>query len=84
VEKRIGVVAIIITDRERVAPQVNSILSSYADVIVGRLGVPYRERGVAVIALIVDGDSDTIGAMTGKLGSLPGVKVRAALAGELD
>ncbi|MCR4419290.1 MAG: iron-only hydrogenase system regulator [Clostridia bacterium] len=83
-EKRIGVVAIIITDRERVAPQVNSILSSYADVIVGRLGVPYRERGVAVIALIVDGDSDTIGAMTGKLGSLPGVKVRAALAGELD
>ncbi|MGB9920823.1 MAG: TM1266 family iron-only hydrogenase system putative regulator [Moorellales bacterium] len=83
-EKRIGVVAIIITDREKVAPQVNSILSSYADVIVGRLGVPYRERGVAVIALIVDGDSDTIGAMTGKLGSLPGVKVRAALAGELD
>jgi len=80
--KRLGVVAIIIEERERVAPKVNAILSSYGEIIVGRLGVPYRERGVAVIALIVDGDADTIGAMTGKLGSLPGVKVRAALAGK--
>jgi putative iron-only hydrogenase system regulator len=48
------------------------------------MGIPYRERGVAVIALIVDGTTDTIGALTGKLGSLPGVKVRAALTGKGD
>jgi len=77
-ENRLGVVGIVIEDRQ-MASKVNAILSEYADLIVGRLGVPYRERGISVIALIVDGTTDGIGAMTGKLGSLPGVKVRAAL-----
>jgi putative iron-only hydrogenase system regulator len=81
-ENRLGVVGIVIEEREHTAARVNAILSDYGNCIVGRMGIPYRERGVAVIALIVDGTTDTIGALTGKLGSLPGVKVRAALTGK--
>ncbi len=77
--KRLGVVSIIVENRESV-PVMNRILSDYADIIVGRMGLPYREREVSVIALIVDGSTDEIGAMTGKLGKLRGVKVKSALA----
>lgn len=78
--RRVGVVGIIITDRGRVAARVQDILSQFGDMIVGRMGIPYRERDLAVIALIVDGTTDQVGALTGKLGQLPGVMVRSALA----
>jgi len=78
-ENRLGVVGIVIEDRQ-VAPRVNQILSDHADCIVGRMGVPYKNRDVSVIALIVDGTTDEIGAMTGKLGSIKGVQVKSALA----
>ncbi|MGB4007700.1 MAG: TM1266 family iron-only hydrogenase system putative regulator [Bacillota bacterium] len=77
--KRVGVAAIIIQDRLNAAPAVNKILSEYGEIIVGRMGIPYTDRHVSVIALIVDGDTDAIGAMTGKLGSIPGVKSRVTL-----
>lgn len=77
--KRIGVVSIIIENREQSAARVNSILSDYGHLVVGRMGIPYRERNLAVIALIVDGTSDDIGALTGKLGNIPGVSVRSVM-----
>jgi putative iron-only hydrogenase system regulator len=76
---RLGVVAIVIEDREAV-PKVNQILSDFADCIVGRMGIPYRQRDVSVISLIVDGSTDEIGALSGKLGNLRGVQVKSALA----
>lgn len=76
--QRIGVIGIVIEDRSQ-ASRVNSILSVYGDVIVGRMGIPYREKGLAVISLIVDGSTDQIGALTGKLGQLNGVQVKSAL-----
>ncbi|MGE5483923.1 MAG: TM1266 family iron-only hydrogenase system putative regulator [Ignavibacteriales bacterium] len=79
VSKRIGVVGIVIEDRRQSAPRVQEVLTKHGDVIVGRMGVPYNDRKVAVIALIVDGTTDEIGALTGKLGSIPGVVVRSAL-----
>ncbi len=78
-ERRIGVVGVVVTRREEAAGRVQDVLSDYADVIVGRMGIPYRERGVAVIALIVDGGTDRLGALSGRLGSLEGVHVRSAL-----
>lgn len=78
--RRVGVVGIVIGDRARSAAQVQRILSQHAGMIVGRMGIPYRERGLAVIALIVDGTTDEVGSLTGKLGNLPGVMVRSALA----
>lgn len=77
-EHRIGVIGIVVEDRNN-AQKINSILGDHNEVIVGRMGIPYRERGVSVISLIVDGSTDEIGAMTGKLGNLKGVKVRSAL-----
>ncbi|MEW5953858.1 MAG: TM1266 family iron-only hydrogenase system putative regulator [Bacillota bacterium] len=77
-QRRIGVIGLVIEQREQ-APRVNSILSTYGDVIVGRMGIPYRERDLAVISLIVDGSTDEIGALTGKLGQIAGVQVKSAL-----
>jgi len=79
VESRIGVIGIVVEHREDVADKLNEILSHHADIIVGRMGIPYRERGISVISLIVDGTTDEIGSLTGQLGALPGVNVKSAL-----
>lgn len=77
-EKRIGVIGIVVENRE-VVPQVNQILSDHAAMIIGRMGLPYREKDIAVISLIVDGSTDELGALTGKLGNLSHVTVKSAL-----
>ena len=77
--QRIGVIGIVVEDRENAARKINSIFSEYNEMIVGRMGIPYRERNLSVITLIVEGSTDEIGAMTGKLGSLKGVRVKTAL-----
>ena len=77
-DKRIGVIGILIEDLAMVS-DVNELLHQYGSIIIGRMGVPYRERGVNVISLIVDGTTDEIGALTGKLGKLKGLSVRSAL-----
>lgn len=77
-KNRIGVVGIVIENIEN-ADKVNSILHEFANIIIGRMGVPYREKKVSVISLIVDGTSDEISAMTGKLGKVKGVNVKSAL-----
>jgi putative iron-only hydrogenase system regulator len=79
VENRIGVIGIVVEHREEVAAKLNDILSRHADIIVGRMGIPYKERGLSVISLIVDGTTDEIGSLTGQLGALPGVNVKSAL-----
>lgn len=61
------------------SPRVNELLTEYGDIIVGRMGIPYHEREVSVIALIVDGTTNAIGALTGKLGMIEGVTVKSAM-----
>jgi len=77
-ENRVGVVAIVLDNLEA-APSVNEILHDYAKIIVGRMGIPYREKGVSVISIIVDGTTDEIAALTGKLGRIKYVKVKSAI-----
>lgn len=77
--KRLGFVGIIIEDRKKAAHVVNELLSEYGDIIVARVGIPYRERHCSVITLIVDATTDGLGALTGKLGALEGVSVKSAL-----
>ena len=79
-KKRVGVIGVIIENREKVAPGVNELLTMYGDIIVGRMGIPYHGRGVSVISLIVDGTTNEIGALTGKLGMIEGVTVKSAMA----
>lgn len=77
-EKRVGVVGIVVENFQS-TENVNSILHDFAHLIVGRMGIPYRERGMSVISIIVDGTSDEISAMTGKLGKIPGINVKSAI-----
>lgn len=77
-EKRIAVIGIILENTLAVE-QVNVLLSKFGDVIVGRMGIPYRERGMSVISIIADADADKISALTGSLGKIDGVSVKAAI-----
>ncbi len=77
--KRVGVVALTVSNRREQAAAVNALLSDFGHLVVGRMGIPYKERGIHLIALLVDGDTDALGAMAGKLGSLSGVRVRTLL-----
>lgn len=78
-DKRVGFVGIIIEDRKKAAHAVNDLLSEYGDIIIARVGLPYRERHCSVITLIVDATTDELGSLTGKLGVLEGVSVKSAL-----
>jgi len=78
-ERRLGIVGIVIEDRKAMALQVNQILSEYGEMIAGRMGLPYKGRRVSVIALIVDGTTDELGSLTGKLGMLKGVHICSSL-----
>ncbi len=77
--RRMGVVGIVIEDRKAVAPRINQILSEHGEIIAGRMGLPYRDRNVSVISLIVDGTTDELGSLTGKLGMIRGVHVCSSL-----
>lgn len=77
-EKRLGILAILV-EEETGVPRVNSLLTEYSALIDARLGLPMRGRGVSLISLVVEGDTDSIGALTGKLGKVPGVKVKSVL-----
>jgi putative iron-only hydrogenase system regulator len=77
--KRIGTVSIIITDRTAQAAKVNDLLTEHGKIIIGRMGLPYAPKDIHIIALIVHGSTDEIGALTGKLGSLEGVEVKSVL-----
>ena len=78
-QKRLGIIGIIIQERDRAAATVNTILSDHGEMIVGRMGLPFRERGVSVIDLIIEATTDEVGALTGKLGMLDGVQVKSLL-----
>ncbi|MHB1456314.1 MAG: TM1266 family iron-only hydrogenase system putative regulator [Armatimonadota bacterium] len=77
-DKRLGVVGIVIDDLSA-AEDVNAVLHEFSSIIIGRMGIPYRERGLSVISIIVDGSMDEISALTGRLGRVKHISVKAAL-----
>jgi putative iron-only hydrogenase system regulator len=78
-QRRIGVIGIVVEERGKVNKRLNEILSNFGELIIGRMGVPSRELNLSIIALIVEGTPDEIGAMTGQLGNLDGITVKSAL-----
>lgn len=78
-EKRLAVIGIIVENPD-VVEQINDILHEFRDTIVGRMGIPYRERNMSVISVIVDATNDNISAMSGKLGMVDGVTSKAVYA----
>jgi len=77
-KKNIGTISIIIENHESV-PQVNKYLSDFSNIILGRIGVPYRPERLGIIAVIVEGTSDQLGSLAGKLGMLDGVKTKSMI-----
>lgn len=71
-ETRIALIGIIVGDKKS-SDKINALLHEYGDFIVGRMGVPYRQKNVSVISIIIDAPSDVISALSGKLGMLPQV-----------
>ena len=78
-ENRVALIGIIVSDRSA-AEKMNAILHEYGDYIIGRMGVPYKKRGISVISVALDAPRDTISTLAGKLGNLPGVSVKTAVA----
>ena len=74
-EKRLAVLSIMAQNRT-MAEQINAYLSEFGEFIVGRMGIPYRERGVFVMCIVLDAPMTAINALTGKIGSLSGVSAK--------
>ena len=79
-ESVIGVVAIIVTDYQAVE-KVNSVLHDFRDYVIGRMGVPYKEKNVNVISVVLDAPCETLNGLAGKLGMIKGVKSKLLVAG---
>ena len=80
-ETRVALVAIIVREDAQ-ATELNELLHQYGGYIVGRMGVPYRVRGVNIISVAVDAPADVISALSGKLGKLPGITAKTVYAPE--
>ena len=76
-EKRIALMGIMIDDAEAVE-RVNALLHEHADGILGRMGLPIRERGVSVISVVLDQTNERISALSGALGRIEGVSVKVS------
>lgn len=76
-DTRIAAVSIVV-ENLAATEALNNILHSYSEHIIGRMGIPYRQKGVSIICLAVDAPLDVINGLTGKIGRLPGVSAKAA------
>ena len=76
-ETRVAVMSIIVEDTGSVEP-INNLLHEYGAFIIGRMGIPYRERGISIISIALDAPDNTISALAGKIGNLQGVSVKTA------
>lgn len=76
-ETRVAVISIIVENKESVET-LNRILHDYSDYIIGRMGIPYRVKKLNIICVAIDAPQDVISALSGKLGKLEGVSVKAA------
>lgn len=76
-ENRVAVIGVIIEDVNSVE-RLNLLLHEYGAYIIGRMGIPYRERSINIISLAVDAPQDVISALSGKIGRLPGVQAKTA------
>jgi len=83
-ETRIGVIGIVIDDAAQSGEMVNRQISRSVGIIRGRMGLPGRDGKASVVALVVEGTTDEIGALTGRLGNINGVRVKSALTGKTD
>ena len=74
-DTRVAVAAIIVENHDSVEP-VNKLLHEYAPYIIGRMGIPYKEKGISIISIAIDAPQNIISALTGKIGRLSGITTK--------
>ena len=74
-DTRIALIGIIVTSHESIQ-ELNALLSEYSSYIVGRMGIPYREKQVSIISIAIDAPNDVISSLSGKIGMLPGLSTK--------
>ena len=78
-ETKVALIGIVVENFDSVS-KLNDILHAYGDVIIGRMGIPYKERGVSIMSVAVDATEDTISAIAGKIGKLSGISSKTVYA----
>jgi len=78
-EKRVALIGIVVENFDSVE-NLNSILHEYSNIIIGRFGLPYKERNISIMSIAVDACSDDINTLCGKIGALPGVSSKTVYA----
>ena len=76
-ETRVAVLAIIVENTESVE-ELNKTLHEYGEFIIGRMGIPYREKGIHIVSVAIDAPQDKISALAGKVGKIDGISVKTA------
>ena len=76
-ETRVAVMSIIVEDAQSVEA-INALLHEYREAIIGRMGIPYRAKGISIISIAIDAPQDAISSLAGKIGNLSGVSVKTA------
>lgn len=79
-ETRVAVMSIIVENGDTVE-KLNAVLHNYGEYIIGRMGIPYREKNINIISIAIDAPQDTIAALSGKIGRLDGASVKTAYSG---
>jgi putative iron-only hydrogenase system regulator len=74
-ETRVALIGIIVEDMEAVE-RLNGLLHEYGEYIIGRMGIPYREKNISIISVVINAQADIISTLAGKLGMLKGVSVK--------
>lgn len=74
-DTRVALIGIMIENLEAVE-KLNRILHEYGDIVIGRMGIPYKEKNLNIISLVVNAEADKISTLAGKLGMLKGVSVK--------
>ena len=82
-QTRVAVMAIIVEDGDA-AEKLNAILHNYGEYIIGRMGIPYRARGINIISIAIDAPHDEISSLAGKLGNIRGISVKTAYSNVKD
>jgi len=75
-ENRVALIGFVV-EKEAAVDALNTLLHEYKDYVIGRMGIPYRERGINLISVVVDAPADAVSALTGKAGMLDGVTAKA-------
>lgn len=78
-ETRVALIGIVVEKYDS-AEKLNQILHEYGEYIIGRMGIPYREKGISIISVAMDAPMDIISTLSGKIGMIPGLSIKTTYA----